>query len=233
MPEAYCPRLSEAGELLPLLRTHIFAAVSRNPQAAGHLLDLVPIIDEELFGCELISAGATDTYLTLGGKFNRRPVVREVCYRAKPSGLCLATLDGRTLSRCDGRVRLRERQCDHEFPDWSTAASFALTRVGAMFPDETPYPPIIAPGPLHSLEAALNVAHDKLAQWDPFIHFFGLPNEAHLGYGLEGAGDERGQLVSCNSETWILRWRAGTAAIDENWRVVPDAAEMPGRVAPA
>ena len=231
MSEAYCPRLSEAGELLPLLRTHIFVAASHNPRAAGRLLDLIPILDDGMFGCELISAGDTDTCFTLGCKFNRRPVVREVCYRVPPSALRLATLDGQTLVNRDLRFQLRQRQRDREFPDWSTAAAFALTTIGAMFPDEKPCPPLIAPGPLRSLESALNFANVRLARWDPFIHFFGLPNEAQLGYGLQGAGDECGQLVYRNADTWALRWKSADAAIDENWSLIPPDLQPAGRAA--
>ena len=226
MPQAYCPRLSEAGELLPLLRTHIFVAASNNPRAAGSLLDLVPILDEGLFGCELISSGDTDTCFTLGCKHNRRPVVREVRYRVSPSALRLATLDGQTVGCRELRFQLRQRQRDREFPDWSSAAAFALTTIGALFGDRPPHPPILAPGALHSLEWALNFANVRLARWDPFIHFFGLPNEAQLGYGLQGDGDEHGQLVFCHPDVWTLRWKSSREAVDEKWSLIPPVLDV-------
>ena len=221
MLEAYCPRISEAGELLPLVRTHIFVAASRNPRAASHLLDLIPILDEGLFGCELIAAGDIDTCLTLGCKLNRRPLVREVRYHVPHSTLRLATSDGHTLGRRDRRARYRVRTRDREFPDWSAAAAFALATIAALFPEESSSAPLLVPGPLRSLEFALSIANARLAHWDPFIHFFGLPNEAQLGYGLHGAGDGRGQLVFCHPDAWTLRWRSANGTIDENWSLLP------------
>ena len=233
MVEAYCPRISEAGELLPLVRTHIFGAASRNPRAASHLLDLIPILDEGLFGCELIAAGEIDTCLTLGCKVNRRPVVREVRYHVPQTNLRLATSDGRTLGRRDRKARFRVRTRDREFADWSSAAAFALKTIAALFPDQTPSAPLLVPGPLRSLEFALSIANARLAHWDPFIHFYGLPNEAQLGFGLDGAGDGRGQLAFSQPDAWTLRWRSANGAIDENWSLLPTVTDPTGRTARA
>ena len=104
---------------------------------------------------------------------------------------------GRTKVANDRRPRFRVRTHDHEYPDWSSAAAFALTTMAARFPIQTAPMPPLALGALHSLEFALNIANAKLAHWDPFIHFFGLPNEAQLGYGLNAAGDGRGELAFC------------------------------------
>jgi hypothetical protein len=233
MLEAYCPRISEAGELLSLVRTHIFVAAARNPGAAGHLLDLIPILDEGLFGCELIPEGDVDTCLTLGCRYNRRPVVREVRYRVPRGTLRLAASEGRTLGRRDLGARFRVRTRDHEFPDWSSAAAFALTTIAALFPDQPTSPPLLVPGPLRSLEWALHIANARLAHWDPFIHFFGLPNEAQLGYGLHGADDGRGQLAFCRPDAWTLRWRSANGAIEENWSLLPATLDTTGQMAHA
>ena len=221
MLEAFCPRISEASELLPLVRSHVIVAAAHNPKAASHLADLIPILDEGLFGYELIAAGDSDTCLTLGCKHNRRPVVREVCYRVPHGILRLAASDGRRFNHRDRRPRFRVRTHDHEYPDWSSAAAFALTTMAARFPIQTAPMPPLALGALHSLEFALNIANAKLAHWDPFIHFFGLPNEAQLGYGLNAAGDGRGQLAFCLPNAWTLRWRSDQGAIDENWSMLP------------
>lgn len=233
MAHAFCPRLSDAGEILPLLRTHIFVAASRNPRAAGSLLDLVPILDEGLFGYELISAGDIDTCLTVGCMSDRRPVVREDRYGVSPNALRLATSNGRTLDRRDRALRPRRHQRDREFSDWSSAATFALTTLGTLCPDRPPYAPMLAPAPLRSLEWALNIANARLAQWDPFIHFFGLPNEAQLGYLLDRADDGRGQLVFCHPNTWMLRWTSSNGALDEHWSLVPPVLDEAGQTARA
>jgi hypothetical protein len=71
-----------------------------------------------------------------------------------------------------------------------------------------------------------------LAAWDPFIRFFGLPNEAQHGFALHGAAGERGELISQRLDIWILRWKSPPNAIYEEWSVVlpdRDAATEPTR----
>ena|SRR5204863_6711708 len=57
----FCPRLSEATRLLPLIRSHLVAVASECP--LGTALDLVPIAEDGLFGYELVPDGEAHTYL--------------------------------------------------------------------------------------------------------------------------------------------------------------------------
>ena len=70
---------------------------------------------------------------------------------------------------------------------------------------------------------ALSIAHSHLAHWNPFIQFFGLPDEAQQGFALKGANGENGELVFQRPDIWMLRWRAPPQAVYESWSVVvPD-----------
>ena len=73
------------------------------------------------------------------------------------------------------------------------------------------------------LDEALSIAHSHLAHWNPFIQFFGLPNEAQQGFALKGVDGEHGELVFQRPDIWMLRWKAPPQAVYESWSVVvPD-----------
>jgi hypothetical protein len=73
------------------------------------------------------------------------------------------------------------------------------------------------------LDEALSIAHSHLAHWNPFIQFFGLPDEAQQGFALKGANGANGELVFQRPDIWMLRWRAPPQAVYESWSVVvPD-----------
>ena len=78
------------------------------------------------------------------------------------------------------------------------------------------------------LEEALSIAHSYLVHRDPFIQFFGLPNEAELGFALTGASGEHGELIFQQPDIWTLRWNAPAEALYKSWLVVvgdlPDGA---------
>ncbi|MGI8895710.1 MAG: hypothetical protein ACR2HE_08685, partial [Casimicrobiaceae bacterium] len=54
MSQFSCPRLSEAKHLLPFLRSHLIAAAPRFPLSAGLTLELLPLVEDGLFGYELV-----------------------------------------------------------------------------------------------------------------------------------------------------------------------------------
>jgi hypothetical protein len=58
------PRLSEAQRFLPLLRGHLLSAAARRPLATT--FDVVPIVEDELFGYELVPDRKTQSYLIIG-----------------------------------------------------------------------------------------------------------------------------------------------------------------------
>lgn len=67
------------------------------------------------------------------------------------------------------------------------------------------------------LDKALVVAHSHLVRWDPVIEFFGLPNEAHLGFMLSSGSGEHGELIFQQPDTWALRWSAPPEVVCESW----------------
>jgi len=112
---------------------------------------------------------------------------------------------------------------DTRFPHWAAAAESAWAQLLVLFP-ERPRQPVVVSEHMHQcLDQALSIANSHLAKWDPFIRFFGAPNEAQLGFALTGAGREHGELVFQRPDIWMLRWKAPPEAVYESWSVViPD-----------
>jgi hypothetical protein len=61
-----------------------------------------------------------------------------------------------------------------------------------------------------------------LRRWDPFIQFFGLPDEAQMGFELTGSEREHGELTFQQPDIWTLRWIAPPVVINETWSLPPD-----------
>jgi hypothetical protein len=74
----FCPRLSEARQVLPLISGHVVAAASRHP--FGTALELWPIVEDGLFGYELVSDRETHTYLIMACNAMGEPVLRRTSY---------------------------------------------------------------------------------------------------------------------------------------------------------
>jgi hypothetical protein len=219
----FYPRLSEARHLLPLLRSHLIAAAPRHSFAAGLALDLLPIVEDGLFGYELLPEREAHTYVTLGCNRLGEPVLRKTLYGI-PNTLQLAAVNGRILSRNERAARYSTQQRDYCFADWPAAAESAWAHLLGLFPEQ-PRQRFAVREHLHRcLDEALSIAHSHLAHWDPFIHFCGMPNEAQHGFLLTGAKGEHGELVLQTPDIWILRWKAPPHAIYESWSVLlPDA----------
>ena len=79
----FYPRLSEARHLLPLLRSHLVAAASRYPLPAGLMLELLPIVEDGLFGYELVPDRNTHTYVTIGCNAQGEPRLRRTSLRRR------------------------------------------------------------------------------------------------------------------------------------------------------
>ena len=74
--QSYCPRLSEAKHLLPLLRGYLVGAA---PERIATPIDLVPIVEDGLFGYELIPDGDMHVYPIIGRNAQGEPVVHAHC----------------------------------------------------------------------------------------------------------------------------------------------------------
>jgi hypothetical protein len=228
MPSAFCPRLSEAKHLLSLVRSHIVAAASRYTLPTAMGLDLLPIVEDGLFGYELVPDRKTHTYLTIGCDAQGAPLVRKTLYGVgAPNALQLVAVSGHILSRSERAARYSVQQRDSRFSDWSAAAESVWAQLVVLFPERPRQPISLRENAHRCLDEALSIAHSHLAQWNPFVHFFGLPNEVQQGIALTGAGGERGELIFQRPDIWMLRWKAPPQAVYESWSVVvdnPDAA---------
>ncbi len=90
MSISFCPRLAQAANLLPGLRAHLVAAASRHMLPDGFSFDLLPIVEDGVFGYEFLPQRQTHTYLTVGCDSGGRPVLRKSLYCAEaPSALRL------------------------------------------------------------------------------------------------------------------------------------------------
>ena len=224
MSQFFCPRLSEAKHLLPFLRSHLIAAAPRFPLAAGVALELLPIVEDGLFGYELVPDRQMHTYVTIGCNARGEPVLRRTLYgMGAPNALQLVAVNGYVLSRSERAARYSTQQRDAHFPDWTAAVEAAWAQLLILFPERPRRPVVMRENVHRCLDEALSVAHAHLAEWNPFIQFCGLPNEAQQGFALSGAHGEHGELVFQRPDIWMLRWKAASNAVYESWSVVlPD-----------
>jgi len=231
MSRSFFPRLSEARHLMPLLRSHLLAAAVRCPLPTGLKIDLTPIVEDGLFGYEIVPERRTHTYVTFGCDAQGQPMLRKTFYGdGARNVLQLVGDDGRLPPRFEGQ-RLGIKQRDTIFPDWPAAAEAAWAQLLFLFP-ERPRAPVALPDHAHRcLDEAIAIAHSHLARWNPVIHFFGAPNEANLGFALRGPGTEYGELIFQRPDIWMLRWKAPPHAVYESWSVVlPDTAGEASRL---
>ena len=218
---SFRPRLSEARQILPLIRRHLSAAASQRPLATA--LDLVPIVEDGLFGYELIPDRETHTYPILGCNAEGEPVLRKTSYGVgAPDAMQLVAVNGRLLSRGERAARYTAQRREFLFPDWLAAAEAAWEQFLILFPDLPRRTPILRENMHRYFDKALSVAHSHLLRWDPFIQFFGLPDEAQMGFELTGAGGEHGELTFQQPDNWTLRWSAPPEVINETWSLAPD-----------
>jgi hypothetical protein len=224
MPQPLFPQLSQAARILPLVREHVSQAAAHCSLPLGYSLDMLPILEEELLGYELVPLGLSETCLTLGCKPDGEPVLRkESLANAPPGALQLAAMDGRTIARAARALPWRSGRRDMRFPDWASAARFACAELEHFSPGAPRRPPLLNTEPNASLERALLAAASRLAQWRPIIHFCGLPNEEQFGYALYGADGGRGELFFRHPAQWTLHWKSGSDVVCEAWSAMaPD-----------
>ncbi len=183
MQSAYSPRLSEAKTLLPLLRAQLIAAAPRYSLPANISLDLLPIVEDGLFGYELVPDRNTHTYFTVGLDETGEAVLRgSLCYVGAPSTLRIAALNGESVACRNFSPQNCPPKRDSIFAEMSDAVDSALSQLLALFP-ERPRKAAEFQVNLHRyLDEALATAHACLSQWNPFIEFVRLPDEAQYGF---------------------------------------------------
>ena len=135
MLSSFWPRLSEARYFLPLLRSHLLASAAAFPLSAGLALDLLPIVEDGLFGYELVPDRNAHTYLTVGCNARGNMVLRRTLYGdGAPHSLQLVALNGQLLSRSERAARYRLQQRDICFADPAAAADATWAQLLALFP---------------------------------------------------------------------------------------------------
>lgn len=222
MPEDRCPRLSQAMLLLPLLRVQLGDVASRYSLSAGLEIELLPIVEDGVFGYELLPNHDTHTYLTLGADADGVPVVRSNLYcTSAPSALRLATVSGRALMQHELDAWEEIEQRDARYPDWPSAAAAVWAELARLFADTPRYTITIQDAGQAALDGALGIARSRLRGCDPSIEFCGIPDEAQYGYVLKDVRGGHGNLVLRSRGSWELHWTARTSRIDEQWRATP------------
>jgi len=220
---ATLPRLSDARALLPLIRTHVEAEAARRPLPVA--VDLLPVVDDDLFGYELLPECSLDDFVIVGRDAADAPVVRRTrSGGTSPAALRLAAVNGRPASWRAYVPRARMVRTDERVGAWTVAAATALAALRASV-GERPVAATRWHAQVHEahpgLERALAWAGTRLATVDPRIQFFGLPNEAQMGFSLVGDGDSQGRLALEGAAGWTLRWTAPDGTLAD---VLPPAA---------
>jgi hypothetical protein len=227
MSRSFCPRLSEARHLLPSLRSYLIAAASRYPLANGMALDLLPIVEDGLFGYELVPDRDAHTYVTIGCNARGEPILRKTSYGVGADrALRLVAVNRHILPRRERAARYSTQQRESQFLDWPAAAEAAWVQLLCLYP-ERPRQTVVVREHMHRcLDEALSITQSHLTPWNPFIQFCGLPDEAQHGFALKGTKGEHGELIFQRPDIWMLRWKAPPQAVYESWSVVlpdPDA----------
>jgi hypothetical protein len=234
MPVAAWPRISQAKDLLPVIREHLIAAAVRHSLPAGLSLELLPIVEDGLVGYEFLPNQATESYLTIGCHERGVPVLRQRKYRADSTGgLRVAAANGRTLAPKAASAGRNLRRRDAVLSDWPSTAEAAWMELAALFPQEPRHRIDVDETNQHALDDALETAHAHLSEWDPCIDFCGVPDEAQYGFALTHANGGRGLLASRQPGLWALWFQCPYAAISEEWSAPAPAHGRPSTWATA
>ena len=221
MNKAFFPRLSEARDFLPFLRAALAAASGRHTLPDGFLLDLIPIVEQGVFGYEMLPDQESCDYLTIGRDEKARPLLRRSLYRHDSATvLRLATFKGRVIAHRNFDRPNRVQCCDVTFADWDTAAEAAWSEFDALFPNVPRGSIKINDDGSRSLDDALDVANAHLVAWDPCIDFCGVPGEAQYGFALLRRAGECGQLALRTPTSWELQWEAAGRVVHRQWLAI-------------
>src|SRR5258708_7727397 len=131
--QSYCPRLSEAKHLLPLLRGYLLGAA---PDRLATPIDLVPIVEDGLFGYELIPDRDMHVYPIIGRNAQGEPVLRKNSYGAgASSALHLVAVDGALNFQSRRAARSSIQRRDTLYPNWLAAAESAWAHLLSLCAD--------------------------------------------------------------------------------------------------
>ena len=137
-----------------------------------------------------------------------------------PSVLRLAAVSGKSVGGTNFPHRKSAQQRDSRLGELSDAVESGFSQLVTLYP-ERPRRSIELRDSVHRyLDEALSIAHAKLSDWNPFIQFFGLPDEAQYGFALRGDHGEHGELVSRRPDMWVLRWKSRQTVVYEEWSVL-------------
>ena len=219
------PRLSVATAILPRIRHELVVQAAALDGTQGREIALCPIVEDGLFGYELVPSVMTLPFLIMGCAEDGIPRLRRTLFDpTRDSGLRLAALHGRALRGTRPRMPKRPRQDEALYADWPTAAAYAWKDLsGAVSGDRTTWDASMAE--CRSLENALAIASLHLAEWDPGIDFWGLSNQAELGLPLRGMGGESGTLTRKGPDIWVLSWVTKQTVVTREWSIFELARE--------
>src|SRR5438046_7860225 len=97
---------------------------------------MFPIVEDGLFGYELVPDCETHTYLILGCNAQNEAVLRKTSYGVgDPDALQLAAVNGHVLSRSERAARYGAQRRDSLYPNWLAAAESAWAQLRILFSD--------------------------------------------------------------------------------------------------
>lgn len=213
--ERFWPRLSDAAALLPVVRRALMDDPGA-PRERGPDIDVFPIVEEGLFGYELTPRAPDQPVVSVGCHDDGIARVRRTEFDPHEAGLRLATLHGHLVDAHSAPVRRNPRQQETLFADWPTAASDVWAAFAGA-PQGEPTRWLQAMDECRSLENALTIASLHLAEWDPVVEFFGVPNQAEYGLPLRGGGGDAGNLTLHRPDLWLLYWRSAQRIVQREW----------------
>ena len=180
--------------------------------------DLLPIVEDGVFGYELLPNRDTHTHVTFGVDANDTPLVRRNLYcTSAPSALRLATVGGHSLLQDELEAWDDIEQRDARYSDWPSAAAAVWAELATLFADRRRYAIAIHDAGHAALDETLATARLRLRGSDPSIEFCGLPEEAQYGFVLKGARGGHGNLVLRSRGWWELHWTTPTTRVHEQW----------------
>jgi hypothetical protein len=208
------PPLSVACALLPLIRRTLLDTRGA-PGADAPDADVLPIFEDGLLGYEIAPRAACQPVVAIGCRDDGVVRVRRTDFEPVDASLRIASVDGVTIDEGAMPAR-RARAQEALYADWRTAA-LEVWSVLATMPRGTSALWDDSMNACRSLENALTIANLHLAEWDPTVDFFGVPNQAEYGVPLRGAQGDAGSLTLHRHDAWLLYWHSRQKVVHLEW----------------